>query len=160
MNEWILAESDLKEWVNIIIFLLIVGGSVFGSIAKALIKKFSPPQQEKSTRSARGKIDKPIARPMPPVQTRQQRPPIPVAKPLPVQPKAKPTPPIEMPLELPEILAEVFPELIAPRKTPRGKPEPEKPAPIPQQQARSIPPQTRFSAAWAMAIARRFSASA
>lgn len=143
MNEWTLAAFDIQEWINTIIFLVIIFGSIFTSIAKTLIKKFSPPEQGKTKRSASGKIDKPIARPMPTIQTRQQRPFIPVAKPLTVQPEAKPTPPKEMPIELPEILAEVFPELIAPRKTSPRKPEPQRPAPIPQQPTRPSSPATQ-----------------
>jgi len=145
MTEYILAESALDDWVRIVIFLLIIGGSFFGKIAKTLIKKFSPPEHEKSTRSASGKIDKPIAMPMPPVQARRQQQSIPMAKPFTtrsIQPEAKPTPPKETPIELPEILAEVFPELVAPRKTPHRKPEPQKPTPIPQSPTRSSSPQT------------------
>lgn len=121
MPEWILAESGIESWINIIIIVLVVGGSFISAILKALIKKFSPKEETPSKKVPRVKFDRPIAKPMPghPVQTAQPRPPTTGPRP-PVRveksrrkPEQKPM--VELPVELPEIFAELFPDIVAPR---------------------------------------------
>ncbi len=76
------------NWVEIIIVLLVIGGSVFGTISKKLIEVFSPKDSDKAEGTSGDHAGGP-KQPVPP--RRRVRPSHPVARRLPLPPSA-PTP--------------------------------------------------------------------
>lgn len=95
----------MEDWVEIIIVLLVVGGSAFGAISKKLIEAFTPKERGDSAHPPR---------PAPP----RPRPPRPTTTPptvRPTPPSARPRrepPPIERPTVLETILGGEIPEAI------------------------------------------------
>jgi len=83
--------SGLGDWVEIIVVVLIFGGSALGALAKWIIAKLNPETPEKLERAEEDKPERqaaparPVARPMPPVAFPAR----PVARPMPPQPVAQ-----------------------------------------------------------------------
>ncbi len=78
------------NWVEIIIVLLVIGGSVFGPISKKLIEAFSPKDSDKAEGPSGDPTGqpKPLAPPRPHVRPGQR-----VARPLPLPPRTAPARP-------------------------------------------------------------------
>lgn len=116
--------SEIGDWMQFIIILLIIGGSVFGAIAKKLIAAFSPKDSEDSTK---GLPTPPGAKPVTP----------PVAR------KAAAHPPPEQPTvdtrNLPPILAEIIEE-VAGRRTEESQRRRQRQAPSREAQPQRVHP--------------------
>lgn len=84
------------NWVEIIIILLVIGGSVFGTISKKLIEVFSPKDSDKAQETSGDLADGP-KQPVPPRP--RVRPSHRVARPMPLPPRTSPPvpPPIVRP---------------------------------------------------------------
>ena len=100
-----LAQSDLEPWINAIILILVIGGSVFGAVSKKLIAHFSPkksqdgsaPKPLASGRAAdeippsrRSRTARPVARSLPPIPDTESIPTL--IQPLPPRPAARARP--------------------------------------------------------------------
>ncbi len=116
----ILAQTDAGNWIEIVIILLVVGGSIFGAVSKKLIAAFSPKESEESG-NEKGKVMRAPPHPAPP-QRRGQ----------PVHPVARPLQPTPSPQAEPPIVRS-HPPRTAPRPKPAAAPprprRPQKPAP-------------------------------
>lgn len=103
---YVLAQGDSGNWIELIIYLVVIGGSMLGGISQWLIRKFSressddtggPRQEHRPGRSPappgrRPESARPVARPMPRASDRaRSEPQRPVAKPLPPRPVQRPT---------------------------------------------------------------------
>lgn len=107
------ASSNLDDWIQIIILVLIFGGSALGAIAKKLITFFGPPKDQggRATQIPTVEADDSLASP--------RRQPTPTARPAPAFPSARPAIPLP-PVAKPWPIAPVTPNRPATR-------EPEKP---------------------------------
>ncbi len=147
----VVAQLDgLGDWIQTIIFLLVVGSAALGSIAKVLIRKFSPKEPpgpaklDRRTAPRRQRpvppLARPVARPMPQRPTPQAQAPPPVASPMGPQPKLD-QPRVD---SLPEMLREVFSQLTDTVETVQPRPpHPARPVGGPGQ--RPTPPRPKRS---------------
>jgi hypothetical protein len=103
--DWLLAESELSDWLQALLVILLVAGSAFAAVAKKLIEFFggakaddSPSVGDKPTaRSAGPEPQRPVARPMTPQRrTASPRTP-PVAAPFPSQATSETPRPVQPP---------------------------------------------------------------
>ena len=87
MDCQLLAQLDFDNWIEIVVVLLLVGGSAFAAVAKKLTEVFTPkePGQSKPT------IADSAGKPHPSAPLRRASPAHPVARPMP--PVARPYPP-------------------------------------------------------------------
>ena len=87
--DWLLAESDLSDWLQGLLLILLVAGSAFAAVAKKLIEFFGGKKADDSAAAG----DKPTARSI------HQKPQRPVARPMTQQPRPAPpgTPPVASP---------------------------------------------------------------
>jgi hypothetical protein len=138
------------DWLEIVIFLLVVGFSAFGAIAQALIKKFGgkkgeidKPEKKPRRKAAQNEPDwRPVARPMPQQQARRTASPSEQG-----DHKRSWAERIELPDPLREVLSEVMPEIVPPKPAKKiersaRKPTPASPAapPKPDHREISVPP--------------------
>lgn len=118
---------EFGDWIQIIVVVLVVGGSILGPISKKLIEKFGAekPGESDAARPAR------TSRPQPSTPRRQMQPQHSVARPMPPGARPQAMPPSSQPLPLPE---EIFQPVAPPRgMVPQGgsAEQPERPPPRP-----------------------------
>lgn len=145
----VLGQGDSGNWIELIIYLVVIGGSMLGGMSQWLIRKFSRESPEDSHGAGQGdrtgrppapsarrpESARPVARPMPrPSDRAQSEPPRPVAKPLPPRPVQRPistpaeTRPARTHRPAQPVAREPAPRRPTPPAVPR-KPPPPKPAP-------------------------------
>ena len=135
-------QFQIDDWIQIIIVILIIGGSVFGAVAKKLIKTFTP--QESPREPTRGSPAG-VGHTRPGVPPRPVQPAPPVARPMPTAGQY-PTAPVPRPPtreKLPRPPVPVHPT-IARRRTsePPGKPPVSRSRPEPTRQGTPRPQPT------------------
>ncbi len=133
MNILAAGQFKLDDWIQIIIVILVVGGSAFGAVGKKLIKMFTPEEShgETARRGAAGSGHAPPGAPR-----RSVQPAHPVARPMPSSPLPGSIPPAG-PLGKPPV-SRSQPEL-----PPYGPPSPKRTArPIPSRRRATPRPAT------------------
>lgn len=100
----LLAQSELDDWVKIVILVLFIGGSTLGALAKKLIAYFGPKEDQSGKapriptvvgddRTRPRQQPRPVARPAPTLPTAHPAPSFPPPRPAPSLPSARPAPP-------------------------------------------------------------------
>lgn len=120
-----LAQSDFAPWINAIILILVIGGSLFGAVSKKLIAHFSPKESQDGSApkpSASGRSVDPI-------------PPLPTART--ARPATRSVPPVPDVESIPTLI-----QPLAPRRATRARPAPHQARPA-KPVARSVPAHAR-----------------
>ena len=127
-----LAQPEIDNWLQIIIAILVVGGSVIGAVSKKLIQAFSPKEPDKP-----GQIQPGVpgdSRRLAPVR-RPGQPTPPVARPMvPTSPRPPSVePPVARSYQPPPIVTYTVPEELPRRAAPRPRsvPRPKPATPVP-----------------------------
>lgn len=92
MDPLLLAEFELREWFNLIIIVLIFGGSVIGGFLKWLVARFRDEAQDQVEPQRRTPGTKTDVRP------KAATPSPPAARPMPQRPQARERPPVARPM--------------------------------------------------------------